>query len=207
MSFAVPSNFVESTILSGASKGFDQMVAHMCVKYPNHKHLICIPPGDPQAKKMVPLTQMQLNVGMPEVQRASLALGRVVTKHTTWPYLQRNAHLVSHAKQVLAFGHFDLCRTHVEGVVGWTVQMAKQQNKILFVFDMDYNEWWWWWNNEAKQFLQCEGMSEDWIAIPSLAGMTTIVGPHDAPPSVLPHLERLYQKPHTPSGTFTFKCV
>ena len=54
---------IQPTILSGASKGFDQMVAHLCVKY-NHKHLICIPPCDPQVKQFVPLTQAQLNVGM-----------------------------------------------------------------------------------------------------------------------------------------------
>ena len=191
-------------ILSGASKGFDQMVAHLCDKY-SHKHLICIPPSDPQAKSMVPLTQAQLNVGTAEVQRAGLAMGRIVTKHTTWPYLQRNAHLVSDAKQVFAFGHFDAMRKHVEKGVGWTVQMAKQRGVLLFVFDLDFKEWWWWDPKEAC-FRQCKGMSEDWIAIPSLAGMTTLVGSQDTPP-VFPHLERLFQKPATPSGTFTFKCV
>ena len=197
---------VNSLILSGASKGFDEMVIHQCKKYPQHKHMICIPSVDPQSKQIVPLTKMQLDVGLPEVQRASLALGRVVTKHTTWPYLQRNAHMVTHAKQVLAFGRFDLARTHVEGVVGWTVQMAKQQNKLLFVFDMDYDEWWYW-DREAKQFLQCEGMSEQWVSMPTLGGITALVGPCDAPPSLLPPLERLFQKPLTPSGTFTFKCI
>ena len=117
------------------------MVAHLCAKY---KHLICIPPLDPHAKSIVPLTQAQLHVGMPKVQRASLALGRIVNKPTTWSYLQRNAHLVSHAKQVLAFGRFDFLRKHVEGGVGWTVQMAKQRDILLFVFDLDYEEWWYW---------------------------------------------------------------
>ena len=70
----------KAIILSGASKGFDEMVAHLCAKYSKHKHVICIPPSDPQAKKVVPLTQAQLNVGMPEVQRAGLALGRLVSK-------------------------------------------------------------------------------------------------------------------------------
>lgn len=40
-------------------------------------------------------------------------------------------------------------------------------------------------------------MSEQWIAVPTLAGMTALVG----------HLERLFRKPSTPSGTSTFKCV
>ena len=193
----------KAIILSGASKGFDQMVAHLCAKY-NHKHLICITPSDPQAKSVVPLTQAQLNVGMPEVQRAGLAMGHIVTKHTTWPYLHRNAHLVSHAKQVFAFGKFDDMRKDVEGGVGWTVQMAKQRDILLFVFDLDYEEWWYW-DPKWTCFRQCQGMSEDWIAIPSLAGMTTLVGSQDTPPSVSPHLERLFQKPATPSGLF--KCV
>lgn len=196
----------KAIILSGASKGFDEMVAHLCAKYPEHKHVICIPPSDPQAKKVVPLTQAQLNVGMPEVQRAGLALGRLVSKSATWPYLQRNAHLVTHARQVFAFGHFDYMRKHVEGGVGWTVQMAKQRNVLLFVFDLDFEEWWWW-DPKEKCFLQCEGMSEQWIAVPTLAGMTALVGSQDTSPSIMPHLERLFRKPSTPSGTFTFKCV
>ena len=197
---------VKATVLSGASQGFDQMVAHMCTKYPNHRHLICIPPTDPQAKHIVPLTQAQLNVALPEVQRASLAMGRRVSKPTTWPYLQRNAHLVSHAHQVFAFGHFDDMRKHVVGVVGWTVQMAKQQRKCLFVFDLDFEEWWWW-DPQERCFRQCEGMSDEWIAVPTLAGTTALVAAQDTPPTVLPHLDKLFQKPLTPSGTFTFKCV
>ena len=201
----VPNPDYKAIILSGASKGFDQMVAHLCAKYPEHKHLICIRPSDPQAKSVVPLTQAQLNVGMPEVQRAGLVLGRIVTKPATWPYLQRNAHLLSHAKQVFAFGRFDDMRKHVEGGVGWTVQMAKQRNVLLFVFDLDFEEWWWW-DPKDTCFQRCEGMSEDWIALPTLAGMCTLVGSQDTPPSVLPYLERLFLKPNSPSGMFTFKC-
>ena len=115
------------------------MVAHLCAKY-RHKHLICIPPSDPQAKSIVPLTQAQLNVGMGAVQHAGRALGRVVTKPVTWSYLQRNAHFVSLAHQVLAFGHFDDFRKHVEGGVDWTVQMAKQRDILVFVFDLDFEE-------------------------------------------------------------------
>ena len=202
----VPNPNYKAIILSGPSKGFDQMVAHLCAKYPEHKHLICIPPSDPQAKSVVPLTQVQLNVGMPNLQCAGLALRRIVTKATTWPYLQRNVHLVSHAKQVFAFGKFDDMHKHVEGGVGWTVRMAKQRNVLLFVFDLDFEEWWWWDPNE-RCFRQCEGISEDWITLPTLAGMTTLVGSQDTPPSVFPHLERLFLKPPSPSGTFTFKCV
>lgn len=50
-------------------------------------------------------------------------------------------------------------------------------------------------------------MSEQWIAVPTLAGMTALVGSQDTSPSIMPHLERLFRKPSTPSGSFTFKCV
>ena len=183
-------------ILSGASKGFDAMVAHLCAKY-NHKHIILIPPSDPQAKTIVPLTQAQLNLGTSDVQSAGLALGRIIKNQNTFYYLARNARLVTQATQVLAFGHFDKMRKHLEGGVGWTVQMAKQRDILLFVFDLDYEEWWWW-DPRAKQFLQCEGMSEDWIAIPTLGGMTTLVGSRDTSPSVFPYLEKLFQKAATP---------
>lgn len=185
------------TILSGGSKGFDEFVRHCCRQHPNIRHLICIPPCDPQAKTLVPLSKAQLNVALPEVQRTSQALGRIISKATTWPYLQRNAHLVSHATQVLVFGHFDDLRKHVMGVPGWTVQMAKQQGKLLFVFDMEFDEWWWW-DSTNRTFRQCQGMSEDWIALPTLAGMTAMAGPVDCPPSLLPHLQCLFTKPQEP---------
>ena len=154
----------------------------------------------------MPLTQTQLNLGTSDVQRAGLALGRIVKNQNTFYYLARNARLVTQATQVLAFGHFDEMRKHLEGGVGWTVQMAKQKNVLLFVFDLDYEEWWWW-DPRAKQFLQCEGMSVDWIAVPTLGDMTTLVGSRDTSPSVFPYLEKLFLKPHAPSGTFTFKCI
>ena len=204
--FSVNTHDYKAVILSGASKGFDQMVAHLCAKYPSYRHIVCIPPSDPQSKTIVPLTQAQLNVGLPDVQRASQALGHVVTKPATWPYLQRSAHLVTHAKQVFAFGKFDDMRKHVEGGVGWTVQLAKQREVPLFVHDLEFEEWWWS-DPEETRFRQCEGMSEEWIAIPTLAGMTALVGSQETPPRVLPALERLFLKPLTPSGTFTFKCV
>ena len=182
---------LQPTILSGASKGFDQMVAHLCAKY-GHKHLICIPPCDPNVRQIVPLTQAQLNVGSAAVQRAGVALGRTVSKPNTLAYLQRNAHLASHAHQVLAFGHFDDNRKHVEGGVGWTVEMAKQRDILVFVFDLDYEEWWYW-SPKWTCFLQCEGMSDEWIANPSLTAMTSLVACEDFPPAALPHLEKLFQ--------------
>ena len=182
---------LQPTILSGASRGFDTIVAHLCVKY-GHKHLICIPPCDPQVKQFVPLTQAQLNVGSAAVQRAGVALGRTVSKPQTLAYLQRNAHLASHAHQLLAFGHFDDNRKHVEGGVGWTVEMAKQRDILVFVFDLDYEEWWYW-SSHWNAFLQCEGMSDEWIANPSLTDMTTLMSCEDFSPAALPHLEKLFQ--------------
>ena len=184
------------TILSGASRGFDTIVSHLCVNY-GYKHLICIPPCDPQVKQFVPLTQAQLNVGAAAVQGASNVLGRTITNPKTLAYMQRNAHLASHAHQVLAFGHFDENRKHVEGGVGWTVEMAKQRDILVFVFDLDYLEWWYW-SPKWKAFLQCEGMAdEDWIANPSLTDMTTLVSCEEFPPTALPHLDKLFQNRST----------
>ena len=79
--------------------------------------------------------------------------------------------------------------------------MAKQRDILVFVFDLDYEEWWYW-DPHWSYFRQCEGMSDVWIANPTLTAMTTLVECVDFPPSALPYLEKLFQKRPTTTGLF-----
>lgn len=192
-----------ATILTGGSNGFDDMAAKLCQKYSQYKHLICIPPANKRSKTLVPLTSAQLRAGDTALEKAAVALGRHISNPITLQYFQSMAHLVNHANLVFVFGGFDEMRKHVEGGEGWAVQMAKDRNVPLYVFDTDFEEWWWW-DPTARCFLQCEGMTDQYISVPHLSGMVALIGSRDTPPRVFPHMEKLFANPLKPTS-FTFR--
>ena len=124
------------TIYTGGAKGVDTHVEHLCHKY-GHSYVVVIPPCDPRAKSLAPLTQPDLDAAMPIVTRAAFHLGRHVFYPITLPYLQRNYNVIKPASLVLALGYFDELRKHILGGTGWSVAMAQILLKPLCVFYLD----------------------------------------------------------------------
>ena len=94
---------------------------------------------------------------------------------------------------MLALGHFDEYRKHLLGGTGWGVVMAQLLGKPLYVFDVD-REQWLWWNATTQQYQPCEGMTEEWIALPTLQDKTTIIGTREEDQALYPTLEALFKK-------------
>ena len=61
-------------------------VEHLCHKY-GHSCVVFIPPCDPRAKSLAPLTRPDLDPAMPIVTRAAICLGRHVSHPITLQYL------------------------------------------------------------------------------------------------------------------------
>ena len=101
--------------------------------------------------------------------------------------------MVKPASLVLAVGYFDKSRKHVMGGTGWSVVMAQLLSKPLYVFDLDIHDWYWW-NPTSQQYQQCEGMTEDWIALPTLQDQTAIVGTREEDPTVYSTLDALFKR-------------
>ena len=61
------------------------------------------------------------------------------------------------------------------------------------MFDVD-KEQWFWWNPDTQQYQQCEGMTEEWIALPTLQDKTAIVGTREEDQAIYPTLEALFKR-------------
>ena len=180
------------TIYTGGAKGVGTHVERLC-QLSGHHCVVVIPPCHPCSKSLTPLTQSHLDEATPTVTQAAFRLGRQVHHPISLQYIQRNYHVVKLASQVLAVGYFDESRKHIMDGTGWSVVMAQILSKPLYVYDLDRNDWYWW-NPTSQQYQQCEGMTEDWIALPTLQDQTTIVGTREEDPAVYPTLEALFKR-------------
>ena len=70
--------------------------------------------------------------------------------------------------------------------------MAQLLGKPLYVFDVD-REQWSWWNPTTQQYLPCEGMTGEQIALPTLQDKTAIVGTREEDQAIYPTLEALFK--------------
>ena len=96
----------------------------------------------PRAKSSSPATVELLRTTDEAIQNAAVTLRRKVPSHFhTFSILQRNYHAVKKAHTVFAFGHIHPNRTEVRGGTGWTIQLALDQGKTVFVFDDDKRKW------------------------------------------------------------------
>ena len=62
----------------------------------------------------------------------------------------------------------------------------------LHVFDVDKKQWSWW-NPDTQQYQPCDGMTETYIALPTLQDKTAIVGTREEDQAIYPTLEALFK--------------
>lgn len=84
-------------------------------------------------------------------------------------YIERNYHIVKQADRVLAFTCFSPDRKVCLGGTGWTVEMAKVLNKVLYVYDVGFDLWCRY-NPHRDLFFPCDS------TLPTLTKNTAIVG-------------------------------
>ena len=169
----------------------DTHVERLCQLY-GHACVVVIPPCHARAKSLTPLTQSKLDAATPTVTQATFQLGRQVHHPISLQYIQRNYYVIRPASLVFAVGYFDELHKHLLGGTGWSVVMAQLLGKPLYVFDVDREDWLWW-NPAQGQYQPCEGMTEDYIALPTLQDKTAIVGTREEDPAIYPTLERLFK--------------
>ena len=180
-------------IYTGGAKDVDTHVERLCHLY-GHTCVVFIPPCHPRSKSLTPLTQSELDAATSMVTQVAFRLGRQIHHPISLQYIQRNYHVIQPASLVLALGHFDELGKHLLGGTGWSVVMAQQLGKPLYVFDVD-KEQWFWWNPDTQQYQPCDGMTETQIALPTLQDKTAIAGTREEDPVLYPTLEALFKRP------------
>ena len=103
---------------------------------------VVIPPRHPRRQTVTPLHPRVLTLAKPHLEVAAERLGkRMPTENYVLQLLQRNFEIARRADTVYGFGILeDDCR-RVQGGTGWTVQLALDLGKKVFVYDIESEAW------------------------------------------------------------------
>lgn len=159
------------SIFTGAPKGTNAIVQHLCAKR-NHHCVVKIPPCSSWATKIAPLQRSELEKATQDVNAVALQSYKVLSSPILISQAKAHWHIVYQALMVLVLGYRDhmlktINPSVVRGLCDWTVELAKFMNKPLYFYDLMYEEWLWW-SPLNREFVQVEGMHELNVSPPSL---------------------------------------
>ena len=128
-------------LCTGGAKGTDQVAEELALQF-GLKVEVLIPPRHPRRQTVTPLHPRVLTLADPYLEVAAERLGkRMPTEKYVLQLLQRNFEISRRADTVYAFGILeDDCR-RVLGGTGWTVQLALDMGKKVFVYDIESEAW------------------------------------------------------------------
>ena len=138
MQIDVGSGFV---LYTGSAKGTDQVAEELALQFGVQVEVL-IPPGHSRSRTITPLSPRVLTLANPHIEEAAEKLGkRVPTDFHILHLIQCHYEIVRRADTVYAFGLLeDDCR-RVLGGTGWTVQLALDQGKKVFEYDIESEAW------------------------------------------------------------------
>ena len=101
---------------------------------------VLVPPNHPRATFITPSTVEYLMIANPHLHQAAEKLGKRIPSHFyTLQLLQRNYQIAKKAHTLYAFGILEQDKKRVKGGTGWTVQLAMDQGKPVYLFDIPVN--------------------------------------------------------------------
>ena len=162
------------TVISGGANGVD-LEAEKLARYYGLKVEVLIPPCHPRRASVQPLTHQQLAEAIHTTRQVAARLNKQLENPISLQYIHRNCHVVKQADMVLALTCFQPESNLCFGGTGWAVEMAKVLNKVLYVYDVQRDNWFWY-NPNQDLFYACDQMSEKQYALPTLVTRTAIVG-------------------------------
>ena len=134
------------TIVTGGAHGADAFAERMALAY-ECKLIIIIGPRHPRAKCISPIqpTYNDINHALQALTQARKTLKKAapVTKGSYVEELMLRNYMIARDSYALyAFGYFENDnKTTVQGGTGWTVQMALDMGKKVYLFDLVSNQW------------------------------------------------------------------
>ena len=133
------------TIVTGGAQGADEYAERLALAYecrldikigPNHPRAKCISPIQP--------TEADLYHAHESIKRANQTLQRKSPIGTATYFeelMVRNYFIARQSYALYAFGYLDANKTTVKGGTGWTVQLALDMGKRVYLFDLTDNQW------------------------------------------------------------------
>ena len=130
----VGNGFVPCT---GGAKGTDQLAEELGLQFGLQVEVI-IPPGHSRSRTVAPLSPRVLTLANPHIKEAVEKLGkRVPTDFYVLQFIQNNYEFVWRADTVYAFGILEADCRRVQGGTGWSVELALDQDKKVFLYDIE----------------------------------------------------------------------
>ena len=128
-------------LCTGGAKGIDQLAEELGLQY-GVKVEVLIPPGHPRKRTVTPLHPRVLTLANSYLEAAATQLKKSLpTQNYVLHLLQRNFEIVRRADTVYAFGILEDDCTKVRGGTGWTVQLALDLDKKVYVCDAESEVW------------------------------------------------------------------
>lgn len=133
------------TIVTGGAQGADAYAERLALAY-ECKVIIMIGPNHPRAKCISPIVPVYADLlnAQRAVRQAKKVLQRNVEVGTGGYFdelLIRNYFIAKDSYALYAFGYLESNKTKVQGGTGWTVQIAVDMGKKIYLFDLTENQW------------------------------------------------------------------
>ena len=198
-------------IYSGGAIGIDEY-AEQCAKECGMQMHVIIPPYHHRGKFIPPLRPDDLEEAEPHLKRVAERTGKqLCTPHTFSRHLQqRNFHIVKSADSLYAFGYFQenpgtnltatcsipLKNPNIKGGTGWTVQLAIDQRKPIYFYNIPENKWY------QYQADHCYWDEQQWLSdngflpmqgSPTLHKHSAVVGSRHPTTQTLAEVKRLFR--------------
>ena len=128
-------------LCTGGAKGIDRLAEELALQY-GVKVEVLIPPGHPRKRTVTPLHPRVLTLANSYLEAAARKLKKnLPTQNYTLHLLQRNFEIVRRADTVYAFGILEDDCQRFRGGTGWTVQLALDLGKKVYVCDAESEIW------------------------------------------------------------------
>ena len=128
-------------LCTGGAKGIDELAEELALQY-GVKVEVLIPPGHPRKRTVTPLHPRVLTLANSYLEAAARKLKKnLPTQNYVLHLLQRNFEIVRRADTVYAFGILEDDCQRVRGGTGWTVQLALDLGKKVYVCDAESEVW------------------------------------------------------------------
>jgi len=146
-------------VYTGGAKGTDELVEQMAKQFGMQVEVL-VPPNHPRAQFITPSTVEVLMLANPHLHQAAQKLGKRMPSHFyTLQLLQRNYQIAKKAHTIYAFGILEKDGKRVKGGTGWTVQLAMDQGKQVYLFDIPSQSWY-----RSDHYYQVDGESTTLVA-------------------------------------------
>ena len=133
----------EHTLYTGGCDGVDVCAEDVARSMGFQVH-VKIGPSHRRSAFITPISYPELKMADPHIQKANIFLKRKIEGLPPFymELLQRNWFVIKDATAVYAFGEFsDQQKSQVKGGTGWSVQMALDANKTVYVYDTKSLTW------------------------------------------------------------------